>query len=107
MRESVSRRLLIVEPLLDLDHLVQAALPRTIGHHPAGVFVDDLHLVVGTRCSADRAGTGAAPTAPVRRVPRARAQWSTAPRQTRGELGDRGATGVGQFDTALAGPQAR
>jgi hypothetical protein len=75
----VSRRLRELEPFLDLDHLVQAALPRAIGHHPAGVFIDDLHLVRRQSCSAGRAGTGAAPTGPVRRVPRAPAQCPTVP----------------------------
>src|SRR6185295_12638337 len=32
--------------LLGLDQLVDAVLPRAVGHHPTGVLVDDLDLVV-------------------------------------------------------------
>jgi hypothetical protein len=46
MRASVSRSPDGVQPFLGLDHLVQAALPGAVGHHAAGVFVDDLHLAV-------------------------------------------------------------
>ena len=34
-----------LHPFLGLDHLVQTPFPGAIGHHPAGVLIDDLHLV--------------------------------------------------------------
>ena len=47
MRASVSCRWVIDALLLGLDQLVQAVLPRAVGHDAAGVLVDDLHLAVG------------------------------------------------------------
>ena len=46
MRASVSRRPVTSHALLHLDQLVQPVLPRAVGHHAAGVLVDDLHLAV-------------------------------------------------------------
>ena len=93
-----------LEPLLDLDHLMQAALPRAIGHDPAGVFVDDLHLVVGNDVMP------IALEEVQRRQPLfdeflARPGNAPQPRQPAPKIADSGAPGVGQFDAALPGPQ--
>ena len=56
MRESVRRWPVSLAAFLGLDHLVQAVLPGAVGHHAAGEFVDDLHLVRRRRCSAGRGG---------------------------------------------------
>jgi hypothetical protein len=88
MREMVSRRLTEGQSFLDFDHLLQAALPRAIGHHPAGVLIDDLQLAVDNQVVPVELEQVHTPTGPARRVPRAPAECATVP-AARGELGNR------------------
>ena len=90
-------------PLLGLDHLVQPALPRAVGHDTAGVLVDDLHL-------AGAHDVLLVALEQVKRRQGATNQLFAAPRPHPhpaigfGQLGGTAAPAIAQFDVMLARP---